>query len=211
MRSKRWALAVIGTLAFSPVLAACGDSDDPDDDDARDVSSSEPIDRSPTDDMSEPAATTSEAAAATLPAACDILQPIDIATAYGATPSAGEPGSGGHNEQDLQWQTDDCDFEAEDFFDVELAVAGPDDFPAGFTCPPQTDIGATVQKVKVPGADSASWKVDDGEDSLEAELRVCTADAVFEISLDFEDGYQHEGDPQAQTIGLAEVVLERIG
>jgi hypothetical protein len=209
MRSKRWALAVVGALAFAPALAACSESE-PDDDDARDVSSSEPIDRSPTDDASEPAATTSEAPAAGLPAACDILEPIDIATAYGATPGAGEVGGGGYSEQGVEWQTDNCDFEAENFFEVELAIAGPDDFPAGFTCPPQTEIVATVEKVKVPGADSASWKVSEGDD-FEGELRVCTDDAVFDISLDFEDGYQHEGDPRAQTIALAEVVLERLG
>ncbi len=213
MQTKRWTLALVGALALSPVLAACGDGDEPDD--ARDPSSSEPVDRtSPTDGestgsaetTSPPASETSEADTAT---ACDILAPDDIATAYGVTPGSGEIGVGAYTEQGVAWESQNCDFEAEDFMEVELAVASEEDFQAGFTCPPQSDTFATVEKVKVAGADSASWKVSEGE-PFEAELRVCTESVVFDLSLDFEDGYQHEGDPLAQTIGLAEVVLERI-
>lgn len=216
MRSKRWILSVTGVLALSPLLAACGD-DDPEEqanDPATSPASEEPSETlaTPTEsvDPVETSPTESETTAAGLPAACDVIAPIDVATAYGATPGEGSIGGGGYSENDVEWQTDNCDFEAEDFFELELALAGPDDFPAGFTCPPQTDVASTVKKVKVPGADTASWEVSDGP-PFEGSLRVCTADYVFDLTLEFEDGYQHEGDPQMQTIGLAQVVVGKLG
>lgn len=213
MQTKRWTLVLVGALALSPVLAACGD-DEPDD--ARGPSTSEPVDRtSPTDDDSPGSAETTSPPASENPdpdtaSACDILAPEDIATAYGVTPGPGEIGVGAYTEQGVAWQSQNCDFEAEDLLEVQVAVASEEDFQEGFTCPPQSDVFATVQKVKVAGADSAGWKVSEGE-PFEAELRVCTESVVFDLTLDFEDGYQHEGDPKVQTIGLAEVVLERIG
>lgn len=219
MRSKRWILSVTGVLALSPLVAACGD-DDPEEqasDPATSAASEESSDAeaTPTESVdpveSESAdPTESETTAAGLPAACDVITPLDVATAYGATPGEGTIGGGGYSENDVEWQTDNCDFEAEDFFELELALAGPDDFPAGFTCPPQTDVASTVRKVKVPGADSASWEVSDGQ-PFEGSLRVCTDAYVFDLTMEFEDGYQHEGDPKMQTIGLAQVVVGALG
>lgn len=216
MRSKRWILSLTGVLALSPLLAACGD-DDPEEEATDPVTSgateeTSDVTETPTEtvDPVETDPTQSETTAAGLPAACDVLKPLDVATAYGATPGEGSIGGGGYSENGVEWQTDNCDFEAEDFFELELALAGPDDFPAGFTCPPQTDVASTVKKVKVPGADSASWEVSDGQ-PFEGSLRVCTADAVFDLTLEFEDAYQHEGDPKVQTIALAQVVLGKLG
>jgi len=219
MRAKRWILSVTGVLALTPALAACGD-DEPDEaaTDPTTSSSSEAPETggedtpSPTESV-DPVESGSPGDSGTtsgLPAACDVLTPLDVATAYGATPADGTVGAGGYSENDITWETDNCDFEAEDFFELELALAGEADFHDGFTCPKQTPIASTVTKVKVPGADSASWEVDD-EQPFEGSLRVCTADTVFDLTLEFEEGYQHEGDPKAQTISLAQVVLGKLG
>lgn len=211
------ALLPVALIALAPAVAACGDDDAKATDDVS-TSSSSPVDRS-TDastatsaDTSAPATVSSSApTGGSLPAACDVVKKIDIATAYGVTPAAGQPATGGNGTgstdgDSFEWSTDECSFTAKDFLTATLALAGQDDFQSPFGCPPQT---GDVTKVKVKGADQASWSVDT-PDPLDATLRVCTDQAVFDITLEFEPGYQHEGDPQAQTISLAETVLGRI-
>ena len=212
MRSSRGFLAAL--LLVVPVLAGCGDDSDEGDDDTPPSSSSP---SSPGDDTegSSPGTTDTTAGTSTapagLPSACDVLTPDDVAAAFGVDFGPAEPGAGGYTQQDIEWQSDNCDWEAEDLVEVQLALTGPDDFTVGeFQCLEPGDIASTVTPVDVPGADQAWWDEDDAP-PLEATLRVCTASYNFEIELEYEDGVDFQGDPQQQSIALAEVVIGKLG
>lgn len=205
MRSiRRSAPAVL--LLLLPVLGACGDDGDDGDGDTDSPETSATATVTLTDATS---AATSEPAPAGLPAACDVLTAEDVAAAYGVDFGPAEPGGGVANEGDLSWESDNCDWEAEDLVEVQLALAGPEDYTPAFTCQEPTDIGSTVEPVAGIG-DQAWWEVDDAG-PLEASLRVCTASAIFQIDLGYEDGVDFEGDPKAQSIALAGVVLGVLG
>jgi hypothetical protein len=198
MKSVR-VLLPVALIALAPVLAACGGDDDAEAKDDVSTSSSMPVDRS-TDASS--ASSTDTASASTsapessdtgtgggLPAACDVVKKIDIATAYGVTPAAGAPTGGGAG----------CAFAAKNFLAVTIDLS--DDCPSASL--------PTSKSVDVKGATSAMW----GEatsDPFAAELVACTDGAGMVVELGFQPGYQHEGDPQAQTISLAETVLARL-
>jgi len=214
MRTSRRFLA-IGVLLLTPVLVACGDDGDGDGD--RDgTTPSASVTDSPTEATTAAStdattATATTAAADELPPASEVVTSADVAAAFGVP--FGDPalGGGGHTEQDIAWQSDDCNFEAEDLVQVDLALTGPDDFRTGaFQCPEPAGIAATVTPVDVPGALEAWWEVDDAP-PLEATLRVCTEAYNFDLGLDYEDGVDFEGDPQAQAIVLAGVVLAKLG
>ena len=222
MRSAR-ALLPVALLALAPVLAACGQGDDAEAKDDTAPSSGMAVDRTSdaaseaTSDTasstpSSSAAETTTAAGDDLPAACDVVEKIDIATAYGVTPAAGQAsqgasGTGSSDGEQYSWTTDECSFTAKKFLTATIAIAGPADFSTDFGCPEQS--AASVSKAKVKGATQATWAVQ-STDPLDATLRVCTDDVVLDITLEFEPAYQHEGDPQAQSVGLAETVLERL-
>jgi hypothetical protein len=206
MRSNPGFLAV-AVLLLAPVLTGCGDDDDSDDNTP--PSSTSPSSPGGETESSATATTDTTTATATLPRACDVLTSEDVAAAYGVEFGPAEPGGGATNEQDLSWQSDNCDWEAEDLVEVQLALAAPDDFTPAFACPEPTAIGSTVEPVQGVG-DQAWWEVDDAP-PLEASLRVCTASYNFDIDLDFEDGVDFEGDPKAQSIVLAGVVLAKLG
>lgn len=205
MRSSRGFLA-IAVLLLAPVLTGCGDDDDSDD-------STPPSESSPSSPggETESSAPTTDAtpAPAELPSACDVLTSEDVAAAYGVEFGPAEPGGGATNEQDLSWQSDNCDWEAEDLVEVQLALSGPEDYTPEFACQEPTSIGSTVEPVPDVG-DQAWWEVDDSG-ALEASLRVCTASYIFEIDLDYEDGVDFQGDPKLQSIALAQVVLAKVG
>ncbi|WP_322937473.1 hypothetical protein [Nocardioides bizhenqiangii] len=212
MRSHRGFLA-IAVLLLAPVLAGCGEDDDPEN--SPPTSSSPDL---PDASNAETSATTSEATSeattdtsAGLPPACDVLTPADVEAAFGVP--FGEPslGGGGTTEQDIVWQSDDCNFEAEDLVEVDFALTGPDDFTAGeFQCPEPRAIASTVTPVEVPGAVEAWWDRDDAP-PLEATLRVCTEAYIFDIDLEYEDGVDFQGDPMQQSIALAETALGVLG
>lgn len=203
MRSVR-RLLPIGALLLAPVLAGCGGDDEPSGEDASAAESSS----SPAE-PSSPASTeaTDPATPGVLPAACDVLSPQDVSDAYRVEFGPAELGGGGHTEQDLEWQSDNCSWEAEDLVEVTFALSGPDDFADGtLVCPEPLAIASTVEPVTGLDADAAWWEVDDAP-PLEATLRVCTATALFDLELEYEDGVDYQGDPQRQTIALAKAVL----
>lgn len=193
MRSAR-ALLPVALLALAPVLTACGQGDDAEAKDDSAPSSESAVDRTSeaasdatTDATSAAASDTTTAPAGDLPAACDVVEKIDIATAYGATPAAG------------QQQDDSCVFVAKRFFTTTVALAP--------MCETATEQDA--KPVKVKGADSATWE-QTSSDPFSSALLVCDGDTGLSIKLDFEPAYQHEGDPQLQSIGLAETILKRL-
>lgn len=222
MRSARTLLPA-ALLALAPVLAACGQGDDAEAKDDSAPSSGSAVDRTSeaaSDASSETASDTASSATTTsapppgddLPAACELVEKIDIATAYGVTPQQAQPsqgasGTGSTDGEQYSWTTDECIFTAKKFLTATIAIAGPADFSTDFGCPEQS--ASSVVKTKVKGADQASWAVQ-SPDPLDAELRVCTDEVVLDINLEFEPAYQHEGDPQAQSVGLAQTVLERL-
>ena len=194
MKSVR-ALLPVALIALAPVLAACGGNDDGEAKDDVSTRSSMPVDRST--DASTPASpdTTSASAPessmtdAALPWACDVVDKIDIATAYGVTPAAGSAFGDGAG----------CSFAAKDFLTAKVDL--------GDKCP--TATLPSSKAVDVEGATSAMWGQGSG-DPFTGELIACSDYAAVTIRLDFQPGYQHEGDPQAQSVGLAETVLKRL-
>ena len=141
-------LAPVLLLLLAPALSACGGDSDNTTDDAAPPSSSTPsvpptsapTDESKTADTSDTADTDETESASTDPAeglspACEVLAPADLKAAYGVAFGDGEVGGGGTSESGVDWQSDNCDWEAQDLVEVQLAISGPDDFEGGFTCP----------------------------------------------------------------------------
>ncbi|WP_220794142.1 hypothetical protein, partial [Nocardioides pelophilus] len=148
MRSSR-GLLVIAALLLTPALGACGDDGDGDSD-GDDTTPSASATDDPTDATSVASseattATVTATAADGLPPACEVVTSADVEAAFGVP--FGDPafGGGGHTEQDIAWQSDDCNFEAEDLVQVDVGLTGPDDFRTGeFQCPEPRAIAATV-------------------------------------------------------------------
>lgn len=209
MRSPRLLTPVL-VLALAPALAACGGDGGEPEDSPPASSTPDPVEESTDAATDATTGATASDAGGELPDACDAVTSDDVAAAYGVPFGAAEPGGGGHTEGDLGWQSDNCDWEAEDLVEVQLALTGPADFTGGeFTCPEPTSIASTVERV--PGlGDSAYWELDDAP-PLEATLRVCTASYNFDIDVEYEDGVDFEGDPKQQSIALAGVVLAKVG
>jgi hypothetical protein len=208
MRSHPGSLA-IAVLLLGSVVAGCGD----DDESAENAppSSSSPDSPGPSDTSGPTDGSSATEAPAGVPAACDVLTPDDVTAAFGVAFGAPVPGGGGHTEQDLEWQSDNCSFEAEDLVEVQLALTAPEDFTGGsFQCPEPRAIASTVTPAEVPGATEAWWDVDEAP-PLEATLRVCTEGYNFDIDLDYEDGVDFQGDPMQQSVALAGTVLEVLG
>lgn len=210
MRVRRlWPAAF---LLLVPVLTGCSE------DGGVDGSGlSTPTDTSstpaPSDTTTAPTETTSapettSAAPSGLPAACDVVTSDDVAKAFGVSFGAGEIGGGSTSEQGVDWKSDNCAFEAQGLVEVKVKLTAPDDFTAGtFGCPQPTEIAAIVEPVDdIAGATDGWWKVSDAP-PLEATLRACSATALVEVELEYEDGVDYEGDPRSQSIAIAELVL----
>ncbi|WP_183094383.1 hypothetical protein [Nocardioides stalactiti] len=205
------ALFVTPLVIVVAALAGCGDNSD--DGSAPPTSSAPSVvvsTQTPTDLGTPTGGITTTEGSTALPSACEVIGAADVAAAFAVPFGPGQPGGGGVAEGDLAWQSDNCDWEAEDLLEVQLALVGPDDFTEGdFTCPEPTAIASTVEPV--PGlGDAAYWDRDDSP-PLEATLRVCRADSFFDIDLEYEDGVDFEGDPQQQAIALAGLVLVALG
>lgn len=212
MRLRRlWPAAL---LALAPVLAACGD-DEPDADGPDDPTTS----AAPTDAVTEtptqassatqpPVEVTSEPPASDLPAACDLVTRDDVEKAMGVSFGPAELGGGTTSEQDLEWRSDNCSFEAEDLVEVTVKITGPADFVSGsFTCAQPSEVASIIEPADdVPGSTDGWWKVSDAP-PLEATLRACSPTANVDVDLDYEDGVDYEGDPRQQAAQLAGLVL----
>lgn len=221
MRPSSGQALVVLLLLAAPALASCGDSDNTTDDAAPPPSSS-PSDPesggSPsapeTSGTSESSGTTGATSGGTaLPAACEVITAEEVGAAFAVSFGPGSPGGGGTSEGDLEWQSEDCSFEAEDLLEVELALTAPEDFTAGeFQCPEPTAIASTVTPVEgLPAPATQAWWDRDDAPPLEATLRVCTDAYNFEVQLEYEDGVDFQGDPQQQATALAGVVLANLG
>ncbi|MCX6398771.1 MAG: hypothetical protein NTX33_02425 [Propionibacteriales bacterium] len=173
----------------------------------------------PTETTSSPAAATSSPAAPTSTAseappeptllpACDLVTTDDVAKAFGVSFGAAEPGSDTSSELDLRWTSSTCSFEAPDLLEVTVHVTGPDDFNQGtFGCPQPNDAVANVEPVDdIAGATDGWWRTSQAP-PLEAALRACSATALVEVELEYEDGVDYEGDPRNQSVAIAELVL----
>lgn len=213
MRLRRlWPAAL---LALAPVLAACGD-DEPDTDGADDPTTSaapttDAASETPTETSSAtepPVEDTSAPPAADLPAACDLITRDDVQKAMGVTFGPAELGGGTTTEQDLEWRSDNCSFEAEDLVEVTVKVTGPADFVKGsFTCAQPSEVASIIEPADdVPGSTEGWWKVSDAP-PLEATLRACAPTANVDVDLDYEDGVDYQGDPRQQAAQIAGLVL----
>ena len=200
---------------LATVVTGCGDGDDSDDNTP--PSSSSPDSPGPSSDATSDATSPTEDSSATteapagLPNACDVLTSEDVEAAFGVP--FGDPGfgGGGHTQQDVEWQSDNCDWEADDLVEVQFGLTGRDDFTVGeFQCLEPSDIASTVTPAQVPGALEAWWDRDDAP-PLEATLRVCTEGYNFDIDLEYEDGVDFQGDPMQQSIALAETAIGVLG
>lgn len=213
MRLRRlWPAAL---LALAPVLAACGD-DDPETGGSDDpTTSAAPTTDAPPETPTEepsvsetPVETSSAPPASDLPAACDLVTVNDVAKAMGVSFGPAEIGGGTTSEQDLEWRSDNCSFEAEDLVEVTVKVTGPSDFVKGtFTCAQPSEIASIIEPADdVPGSTDGWWKVSDAP-PLEATLRACSTTANVDVELDYEDGVDYQGDPRQQAAQLAGLVL----
>ena len=218
MTSLRPLLPVLALL-LAPALAACGDDDEPENtppsattpDSPEVPSEGTSSDSEGETSASDPGTEVTTDAGGALPNPCDVLTAADVQAAFGVPFGEPSQGGGGYSEQELEWQSQDCNFEAEDLVEVDFALTGPDDFREGdFQCPRPTEIVSTVTPVEGLDAEQAWWKLDENP-PLEATLRVCTDGYNFDIELEYEDGVDFQGDPQQQSIALAEVALERLG
>ncbi|WP_377326013.1 hypothetical protein ACFJIY_12660 [Pimelobacter simplex] len=215
MRLRRTLPAAL--LLLTPALAACGDDGDGPDADAS-SSPTEPTSDAPTTPSAitpsaTPTSVTSAAPssappAATLPAACDVVTSDAVARAYGVTVGPADDGSGATSEGGSAWKSDDCSFEAKDLVEITVKLTGRGDFTKGtFGCPQPNEVGAIVDPADdIAGATKGWWKVSDAP-PLEATLRACTADALLDIELDYEDGVDYQGDPRNDSIAFAEQIL----
>lgn len=209
MRARRaWPVAA---LLLAPVLAGCGDDDEPN----AEPTPTETVTETPTESSSAPTTeatteTTTETATAApaLPGACDLVTADTLAKILGVTFEEGRVGSGSTAENDNTWKSDNCSFEAEDLMEVKVKITGSDDFTEGsFGCPQPTEIAAIVEPADdIAGATEGWWKVSDAP-PLEATLRACSDTVNVDIDFDYEDGVDYEGDPRQQAALLAEHVL----
>ena len=160
---------------------------------------------------SEPTGSPSPAATETGPVtACGLVDETDVEAAYGEDVPPGTVGGGGHDDDGLQWQSDNCGFEVEDGLDVTLAVLVAEDYPDGeLVCPELDTFGTPGTPVPELG-DGAAW-VTDEVDPNEGTLRVCGEELNFDIDVESPDGSRDPETLRAQTLALAEVVLSNLG
>lgn len=211
MRLRRLAPAAV--LLLAPVLAACGD-DEPDG--TEDPTSAAPTtSTAPSTPATTPAATetTSEATVEPPPAAvaaCDLIAAGDVGKVMGVTFTAGSPDTEDEKEGGASWTASECSFEAKDLVEVSVRVAGADAFASGkLACPMPSDAEGTVEPRDVTGADKAWYKISPPP-NFAGVVRACSADALVEVELDYEDGVDYEGDPGDQASRLAAFVLANL-
>lgn len=212
MRLRRtWPAAL---LLLVPALTGCSDDDPGASDDPMTESPSTPASgpsTPATETTSAATETTSAAPTSALPATCDIVTSADLAKQFSLEFGDGQNVPGTFSSNDLEWTSDGCRFEAAGVVEVTVAVTGPDDFTQGeFSCAQPGDVLANVEPVDdIAGADEAWWRVKESP-PLEALMRACSATANVDISLEYEDGVDYEGDPRNQSAALAGLVLSNL-
>jgi hypothetical protein len=194
---------LLAAIALSFVLAGCGDDD-------------EPIRSGGSDETSESPPTTSAPATSTTPIdeidVCTLADEADVEAAFGEDLPPGSFSSGSTDEDDVQWQSDNCNWDIEDGLEVSLAVTSAEDFVdgGGLQCPELDSFVIPSTPVEGLDADSASW-VNDKIDPNEGTLRICTGSALMDIDVESPDGSRDPETMQSQAVALAEVVLTNLG
>lgn len=138
------------------------------------------------------------------PAPCDLVSSDDVAAAFGTTVDSGTDRFGGHSENDVEYSSVDCTWEAEDQLEVELELSFADDFEQGMVCQTVSYLGDEGKPADVAGADSASWLASEDPNEIEARLRACTDSAVITLHVEDETG---ANVPQLRTAAIT--VLEK--
>jgi hypothetical protein len=197
--------ATLTLLALT--TAGCGSGDDPVDPDAATTSESP---TSPT--PSEPPATEDSEEPTTDPSGdpCTLVTDADVKDAFGVDVGAGEPGRGQHVENDVEYTSTNCEWEADDALELSLDLSTAEDFGGTLACTPVSHLGDEGTPVKVAGAESATWLASEEPNEIEARLRVCTAEATMNFELDAASGAGVETLRQ-QTTKLAAKAVAALG
>ena len=186
---------LLAVLALTLSLAACGGDDD------------DEITSGGAREETETSAATTEAAPEHT---CDLADESDVEAAYGEPVPPGADGNGGHDEDGLKWQSENCGWEVEDGLDVRLGVSRAEDFDGGELLCPELDSFDTPS-TPVPGlGDQAAW-VTDEIDPNEGTLRICTEAEMIDIDVESPDGSRDPDALRNQSVALAEVVLANLG
>ena len=185
---------VLAVLALALSLSACGDD--------------EPIRSGGGGDEPESTATTESDAS---PAAvCDLADASDVEAAYGEPVPDGSYGGGGHDDNGVQWQSDNCNWDVDDGLELTLAVSRADQFAEGeLLCLELESFGTASTPVPELG-DRAWWVIDD-IDPDEGTLRICTDEEMIDIDMESPDGARDPGTMRDQSVAFAEVVLANLG
>ena len=134
----------------------------------------------------------------------------DVNAAFGVKVGPGEPGMGSHTDGDVSYTSTDCEWEAEDQLEVQLAVSTAEDFGGELACTPVSYLGEQGTPVKVAGAKSATWLASEDPNEVEARLRVCTDEVTMDLELDAATGTGVE-ELREQAIGLATKAVAALG
>ena len=192
----------LAVIALMLALAGCGDDD-------------EPIRSGGADDTSESSPVSSAPATPATPVddveVCDLAEEADVEAAFGEDLPPGSFSSGSTDEDDVQWQSDICNWDIEDGLEVSLALSSGDDFVdgGGLRCPELDSFDIASTPVEGLAATSASW-VNDKIDPNEGTLRICTDFALMDIDVESPDGSRDPDTMQSQAVALAEVVLSNL-
>lgn len=147
--------------------------------------------------------------ATTRPGPCDLVGSDDVAAAFGTPVDGGTDRFGGHSENNVEYSSVDCTWEAEDQLEVELELSFADDFEQGMVCQTVSYLGDEGKPVDVAGADSASWLASEDPNEIEARLRACTDSAVITLHVEDETG-SNVPQLRAAAIAVAEEALANL-
>lgn len=196
MRHTVTALAALLVLTLTACSDNAGDSADAED--------------GPTTGQTEAEETEDTEETAEVPGACELADAEAVEAAFEQQVPPGQVVSGGHDDSNgVQWQSDNCDWEAPDALEVSLEVAQVGDFEvADEFCPELSYLGDPSEPVDGLG-DEAHWVASEDPDEVEATLRVCTGEVMFDIEVDSALGTDVEA-LRDQTVTLAETVLSNL-
>ncbi len=169
------------------MLSGCGDDDEP---------SAEP--------------TTDEAAQTSPPAPCDLIDEADVEAAFGEPVPAGTVGVGGNTENDVAWESKNCDWEQDGVLEVQLALAEAGDFNAGEVLCPELKMLGTLSTAVTDLGEEAYWVADERTEA-EGQLRICTDDLLIDLEVEAPIGSRDLETLRGQTITLGRVVLDELG